>query len=102
MNDDYKHPYIGNYVLIRTYASGVHVGYLKEYDPQTRHAYLTETRRIFFWQGAFTLHAVSVDGIKDGKMPLTIPEIMLSDVLEIIRCSGKAIENLKNFPVHTP
>ena len=102
MSNDYKHPYVGNYVLIRTYASGVHVGTLKEYDPQTRHGYLTDTRRIYYWEGAFTLHAVSVNGITGGKMPITIPEIMLSDVLEIIPCSKAAINNLKNFPVHTP
>jgi hypothetical protein len=100
MNNDYRHPYTGKYVLVRTYASGVHVGYLKEYDPQTRHGYLTETRIIFYWEGAFTLHTISVNGIKDGKLPLAIPEIMLSDILEIIVCSDNAAENLKNFPIH--
>lgn len=99
---EYKHPYSGEYVLIRTYASGVHVGILKEYDPNTRHAFLTDTRRIFYWNGAFTLHAVATNGIKEGKMPITIPEIMLSDVLEIIKCTDVASESLKNFPVHTP
>ncbi len=102
MSEKYIHPYVGKYVLIRTYASGVHLGYLKEYDPETRHAFLTETRRLFYWEGAFTLHAVAINGIKDGKMPITIPEIMLSDTLEIIKCSEIAEENLKNFPVHQP
>ncbi len=102
MENDYKHPYQGMYVLVRTYASGVHCGYLKEYDPQTRHIFLTEVRRIYSWEGAFTLNAVVTDGIKDGKMPLALPEIMISDVLEIIKCSDVAVDNLRNFPVHTP
>jgi len=102
MSETYSHPYTGKYVLTRSYASGVRVGFLKSYDPETRHAYLTETRRLFYWEGAFTLDTVAMNGIKGGKMPMEIPEIMLSDVLEIIQCSEKAAKNLKNFPVHTP
>jgi hypothetical protein len=101
MSNSYVHPYTGEYVLVRTYASGIHLGYLKEYDPQTRHIFLTDTRRIFLWEGAFTISAISVDGIKGGKLTVIIPEIMISDVLEIIKCSEKSIKNLKEFPVHT-
>jgi len=99
---NYVHPYTDEYVLVRTYGSGVHCGYLKEYDPQTRHIFLTGSRRVWQWEGAFTLNAVATIGIKDGKMPLTLPEIMISDVLEIMKCTTEAGEILRNFPVHTP
>lgn len=102
LNKENPHPYAGKYVLVRTYASGVHFGILKDYDFNTRHIYLTKTRRIWYWEGAFTLSAVATNGIKDGKLSIEIPEIMVSQVEEIIICSSKAEENLKHFIVHNP
>ncbi len=102
INEKVAHPYVNQYVVVRTYASGVHVGYLKSYDAQTRHIFLTQARRIWRWEGAFTLSEVSQHGIKDGKLSMELPEIMISDVLEIIKCSDVGAKNLSKQPVYVP
>ncbi len=85
--------YEGKYVVIRTWAAGVHVGFLKSYDAVTRHAVLTESRRIWKWEGAFTLSELSQDGISGGKIAIPLPEIMITQVEEIIPTSEKS-ENI--------
>jgi hypothetical protein len=92
-----KHPYIGKYVLVRTYSAGVHTGILEGYDFNTYTIYLKNTRRIYKWEGAFTLSEISVDGIKDGKISKEIPENMITKVEEIMPCSPYAEKNLRNF-----
>lgn len=96
------HPYQGKYVVIRTYSAGVHVGILKEYDATTRHAYLLNSRRLWKWEGAFTLSEISLNGIKGGRLSVILPEILIGDVIEIICCSWDAEKNLREFPVYQP
>lgn len=96
------HPSLGKYVVVRTYAAGVHVGVLKDYDYITRHAVLTDSRRIWSWEGAFTLSAVAVDGITGGRIAIPLDEIMIAQVEEIIPCSSVAESNLRGKEVHKP
>lgn len=98
-----SHPYEGKYVLVRSYGSGVHAGILKEYDPYTCHIYLTDTRRIWYWEKAFTLSAVQVNGIGgDSKLSLVSPELMITQVEEIGKCTPESEKCLREWPVHTP
>ena len=92
--------YIGKYVILRTIKSGVHAGVLKSFDENTKNAELTDTRRIWYWEGAFTLSTVSQQGITGGNLPAAIPLIAVMDVIEIIPCSEGATTNLREFPVH--
>ncbi len=97
-----QHPYIGKYVLIRTYAAGVHVGVLKSYDATTRHAFLTDSRRIWSWEGAFTLSAVATDGITGGKVAMPLAELMITQVEEIIPCTALSEKILRGKEIHKP
>lgn len=94
------------YVIIRSYDSGVHAGVLKSYDPATRHAVLTNTRRLWYWSGAASLSELSQKGVSDPngcKFPAAIPEITVANVIEIIPCSDVArasIEQVKPWTKH--
>jgi len=91
---------IGKYVLIRSYASGVHAGVLEEYDMTTRHVVLKDTRRIWYWEGAFTLSAVAQNGIKEGKLSIQQPELIVTQVEEIALFSPEGEKNIRGFKVH--
>ena len=93
-----KHRYIGKYVLVRTYAAGVHIGILDEYSSLTREAFIKETRRIWSWEGAFTLSAIADTGITGGKLAVTLPELMVTQVEELIPCSEAAEKCLREWP----
>lgn len=77
-------PKIGPEVIIRTYSAGVHVGTLK--CREGREVVLENARRIYSWQGAFTLNAIALNGIdrKNSKISLSVPEITLLEAIEII------------------
>lgn len=80
----------GRYVIIRTYAAGVHFGMLDDYDPITRHVLLKNSRRIWCWEGSFTLSNVAIDGVKSAKVPKFLDEIIIMEVIEIIPTSEKS------------
>lgn len=98
----FEHPELGNFVVVRTYAAGVHVGTLENYDFTTRHAVLKDTRRIWSWEGAFTLSAVALNGIKGGKLSEIIERNTISQVEEILTVTPEAMKSLLNFKAHKP
>ena len=90
-------PFLGSYVVVRTYSAGVHVGVLdKRVDKKV---VLKDARRIWSWEGAFTLSSVSQNGITGGKMSLSVPDILIQDI-EIIPCSGQAEKILREYKSH--
>ena len=92
------HPYIGKHVVVRTWGAGVHFGILKEFSYINRIAFLEYSRRIWKWEGAFTLSEVAVNGIsKKSKLSIESPEIMVSQVEELIPISAKAIKILDDI-----
>ena len=89
-----KHPY----VVVRTYSAGVHVGILTQRKGQD--VVLKEARRIWKWEGAFTLSEISQTGIKSGKVSVQVPEIILTQAIEIIPCAKEGEACLRGFPSH--
>ena len=89
------------YCVIRTYSAGVHTGYLKERNG--KEVTLVNARRIWYWSGAFTLSAMAVDGVSkpdECKFSCVVPEITLTEAIEIIPCTEKAkniIEGVKTY-----
>ena len=94
----HTHPFIGRYVVTRSYAAGVHLGILSQ--AEGKEVLLRDSRRLYYWEGAFTLSAVAVSGIESGKVSCVVPEIYLSDICEIIPCSKEAETNLRLQKVH--
>lgn len=91
-------------VIIRSYAAGVHYGYLKEVEDTLsgRVVKLVNTRRIWYWSGASSLSQMALEGVKDPdlcKFSVEIPENEIVNVIEIIPISEEALENLNSVPV---
>lgn len=90
------HPCVGKEVIIRTYSAGVHFGTLV--SANGREVCLRNARRLWSWTGAFTLNTVAMEGVKSAKMPMPVTEIYLTEAIEIIPCSEKAAEQLREMP----
>jgi hypothetical protein len=93
---------IGKHVIIRTYSAGVHFGILDA--RQGAEVRLTDTRRIWYWNKAFTLSKVAADGIDQStsKLSVTIPEIVLTEAIEIIPVSAPVALNIATAAAHCP
>jgi hypothetical protein len=92
---------IGKYVLIRTYSAGVHIGVLLSHNG--KEATLTDSRRIWSWQGAFTLSEISQRGVGAGsRLSLAVPAIVLTEVIEVIPCSAEAEAQLRAEKAYEP
>ena len=91
---------IGKYVIVRTTGAGVHAGVLSE--RAGKNVVLTNSRRIWYWKGAFTLSAVAIKGIdgSSSKLGAALDEIFISDVWEIIPCSKKAQDSITGAPTY--
>jgi hypothetical protein len=82
-------------VMVRTYSAGVHFGYLKQRDG--KEVILVNARRAWKWSGAATLSQLSSDGSSkpdECKFPAAINEILLTEAIEIIPMTEKAVKNL--------
>ena len=89
----------GKYCVVRTYSAGVHVGVVKSQNG--KESVLSDARRIWYWTGAFTLSAVAVSGVgHNSKISVAVPEILLTEAIEIIPCSEAAEKNLREIEAH--
>jgi len=90
---------IGKKVIVRTYSAGVHFGTLEKLEG--KNATLSNTRRIWYWEGAFTLSAIALNGLsKKSKLSVAIPENLLTEAIEVIPVSEKAEKILTEIPSH--
>lgn len=84
---------MGQFVLVRTYSAGVHMGTLREFAGTA--VCLTDARRLWEWHGAFTLHEVSQNGVEEkSRISQPVPLIYLTQATEVLLCSEKAKANL--------
>lgn len=83
-------------VIIRGDRSGVFFGTLKEKNGTE--VTLEECRRLWYWDGAASISQLAVNGTtnaKDCKFTVTVPEIVITDVIEIIPCTNEAIKSIE-------
>lgn len=95
-----NHPFIGQKVIVRTYASGVHLATLSEYDYQSRTAILTDSKRIWSWSGAFTLSALANSGVKSAKVSESLETFFVAQVEEIIPVKSIAVDSINAQGIH--
>lgn len=83
------------FVLVRTYSAGVHVGRLA--SQEGRQIVLEVARRVWRWRGANTLHELSLHGASEDftRISEPVPLILLTEVIEVIPCSAEARKNLE-------
>jgi ferredoxin-fold anticodon binding domain-containing protein len=87
---------IGKHVLVRTYSAGVHFGVLEM--KEGKEVILNNARRIWRWFGANTLNEIAINGVdqKQSKISVPVPEILLTEAIEIIPMSDESIKILEN------
>ena len=91
---------IGRYCMVRTYSAGVFAGTIKSRDG--KEAVLTDARRIWYWDGAATLSQLATEGTsKPGncKFPCEVPEVLLTEVIEIVPITDEAEKSISEVPV---
>lgn len=87
---------IGKKVIIRGDRSGVFFGTLKA--KEGKEVTLEKCRRLWFWSGAASISQIAMEGVKNPrecKFTVTVDEILITDAIEIIPCTEKAIESIE-------
>lgn len=87
----------GRVCIVRTTDAGVHVGMVAEIDRDL--VYITDSRRIWSWEGAFSLSELANDGVaSDSKIANSTPENILKwiEILPISPRSAVAISRCGN------
>ena len=93
------HAAIGKRCIIRTYASGVHLGTVvsaESNEGRTR-CELADTRRIRYWNGATSLSEMSQKGLETARSQVcdNVPQHFIEDVIEIIPATDAAIATIE-------
>lgn len=89
-----------DYVIVRTYSAGVFAGNLESLNG--KEVVLKNARRIWYWDGAASLSQLAVDGTSKPdkcKFPCEVPEITLTEAIEIIPCTEKAEKSIKEVSI---
>ena len=88
------------YYIIRCDRAGVFFGKIKE--RRDSEADLADVRRLWYWDGAASLSQLAMDGVskpRNCKFTVTVPEMTVLGVIEIIPCTDKAVESIKAVPI---
>ena len=91
---------IGSKVIVRTYSAGVFAGTLARKDG--KEVELTNARRLWYWRGAASLSQLATDGTSDPqgcKFPCAVPNVILTEAIEILPLSAEAEKSIDEVPV---
>ena len=84
-------------VIVRGNRSGVFFGTLESKNGQE--VTLSNVRKIWKWEGASAVEQISTDGVankEDSKFTVMVESMELTDAIQIIPCTEKAISNLES------
>lgn len=90
--------YIGKKCIVRCYGAGVFFGEVKEVtsDANGLNVRLGNARKVWYWDGAAAVEQLSQDGCSDNsKITVAVPELVVTNAVQIIPCSDKAAKNLE-------
>lgn len=90
--------------IIRSYGAGVFYGTITAKNDTAAgvEVELKDARRIYYWAGANTLSQLAVEGSKkpnECKITIAVPEMIVTQVMEIIPASEKAVKNLDGIRI---
>ena len=88
------------YVIVRTFSAGVFAGTLV--SRKGKEVQLSDARRLWYWAGAASLSQLAVDGTSKPtqcKFPVAVPEITLTEAIEILIVTPKAKASIGRVPV---
>jgi len=95
-------PTIGRCCTVRTYSAGVFVGVVKE--RAGKEAVITDAIRIWRWEGAASLSQLAMTGPSKPsgcKFGVPVPEVVLTEVIEVIPCSTAGEAAIRAVPSWT-
>ena len=87
------------YCIVRTYSAGVFAGYLESRNG--KEAVIRKVRRIWYWSGACSLSQLAKDGTADAencKFAVEVDKIEVTEAIEIIECTDKAMKSIQGVP----
>ena len=90
---------IGKICIVRTYSAGVFIGTVKERNG--KEVFLTDARRIWYWDGAASLSQLANEGTSkpwNCKFPAPVSEVLLTEAIEIIPATETAIASIAAVP----
>jgi len=90
----------GKYCIVRTYSAGVFAGTIVSRKGQE--VVMKNARRLWYWLGAASLSQLSVEGVKEPekcKFPVEVPEVTLTQAIEILPVSAAAKKSIAEVPV---
>ena len=90
---------IGKTCIVRTQTAGVFLGTVAQRNG--KEARLTNARRIWYWAGAASLSQLAMEGTSKPnqcKFPASVPEVILTEVIEIIPATEAAIASIAAVP----
>ena len=88
------------YYIVRTSRAGVFFGKIKEATHEE--VTMTDVRKVWHWDGACAVEQLALEGVKrpdNCKFTVTIPEMTISDPIQIIPCTEKATNSLAGVAV---
>lgn len=89
-----------NKVIIRADRAGVFFGEIKERNGQE--VVINNCRRLWYWEGAASLSQLATEGVSrpdNCKFTVTVDEMTVLDVIEIIPCTKRAVESINSVEV---
>lgn len=92
--------YEGKRCIVRCARAGVFFAEVAKLEGQT--AELRSARRLWYWDGAASLSQLATEGVtkpRNCKFTVTVPQMTVMDVIEIIPCTTEAATNIDKVPV---
>ncbi len=89
-----------DYYIVRTHSAGVFAGYIE--SRKDKEVVMRKARRIWYWDGAASLSELAMNGTckpENCKFPCEVEEVILTEVIEIIKCTKKAKDSIKNVKI---
>ncbi len=84
-----------NYYIVRTYSAGVFAGYIN--SRKGKEVSIRKARRLWYWSGAASLSQLAIDGVSKPdkcKFPEAVEEIIVTEAIEILKCTEKARDSI--------
>ena len=91
---------VGDYLIVRTHSAGVFAGEFAR--KEGREVELKNARRLWYWAGANSLSQLAMEGTQnppDCKFPCPVAMVILTEVIEILGTTSKAMESIKGVSV---
>ena len=91
-----KKEFLNKKVIVRGNNSGVFFGTLIERDGGE--VLLANCRRIWYWDGANSISQLATDGVtkpENCRFTVSVNKILITDIIEIIPCTDKAITSIE-------